>query len=69
VLIAQSFGLSTRPIGLINAYGDDIKELLDIPDNKDVVIGVALGYGDTENPVNQFKTSRDSIDAFGKWID
>jgi nitroreductase len=69
VLIAQSFGLSTCPIGLINAYEDDIKELLDIPDNKDVVIGIALGYSDAENPVNQFKTPRDSIDAFVKWID
>jgi nitroreductase len=69
VLIAQSFGLSTCPIGLINAYEDDIKELLDIPDNKDVVIGIALGYGDEENPVNQFKTPRDTLDQFVKWID
>jgi nitroreductase len=69
ILIAQSFGLSTCPIGLINAYEDDIKELLDIPDNKDVVIGIALGYGDAENPVNQFKTPRDTLNAFVKWID
>ena len=69
VLIAQSFGLSTCPIGLINAYEDDIKELLDIPDNKDVVIGIALGYGDSDSPVNQFKTPRDSLDQFVKWID
>lgn len=69
VLIAQNLGLSTCPIGLINAYEDDIKELLDIPDNKDVVIGIALGYGDMENPINQFKTPRDSLDAFVKWVD
>jgi hypothetical protein len=56
------------PSGLINAHEDDIKELLDIPDNKDIVIGIALGYGDAENPVNQFKTPREH-DAFGKWID
>jgi len=69
VLIAQNMGFSTCPIGLINAYEDDIKELLDIPDNKDVVIGIALGYGDMENPVNQFKTPRDTIDNFVRWID
>lgn len=69
VLIAQNFGLSTCPIGLINAYEDDIKELLDIPDNKDVVIGIALGYGDMENPINQFKTPRDALDNFVRWID
>lgn len=69
VLIAQNFGLSTCPIGLINAYEDDIKEVLDIPDNKDVVIGVALGYGDGGSPVNQFKTPRDNLDAFVRFID
>jgi nitroreductase len=69
VLIAQNLGLSTCPIGLINAYEDDIKELLDIPENKDVVIGIALGYSDMENPVNQFKTPRDGLDAFVKWVD
>jgi nitroreductase len=69
VLIAQNFGLSTCPIGLINAYEDDIKELLDIPDNKDVVIGIALGYADKDNPVNTFKTPRDSLDAFVKFVD
>jgi nitroreductase len=69
VLIAQNFGLFTCPIGLINAYEDDIKELLDIPDNKDVVIGIALGYSDEENPVNHFKTPRDALEAFVKWID
>ncbi len=69
VLIAQNFGLSTCPIGLINAYEDDIKEVLDIPDNKDVVIGVALGYADEDSPVNQFKTPRDTLDHFVRWID
>ncbi len=69
VLIAQSFGLSTCPIGLINAYEDDIRELLDIPDNKDVVIGIALGYANEESPVHQFKTPRDSLDQFVRWID
>ena len=69
VLIAQNCGLSTCPIGLINAYENDIKELLNIPGNKDVVIGLALGYADTDNPVNKFKTPRDSLSAFVKWFD
>jgi nitroreductase len=69
ILIAQSFGFSTCPIGLINAYGDDIKEILNIPENKDVVIGIALGYADADSPINQFRTPRDSVDSFVKWID
>ena len=68
-LTAYSLGLGTCPIGLINAYEDDMKELLNIPDNKDVVIGVALGYPDWDSPLNNFKTPRDSLDNFIKWID
>ncbi len=69
VLIAHNFGLSTCPIGLINAYEDDIKEILNIPDNKDVVIGLALGYRDDSSPINEFTSPRDSVDNFIHWID
>lgn len=68
-LTAYSLGLGTCPIGLINAYEDDIKELLNIPDNKDVVIGVALGCPDWDSPLNKFKTPRDSLDNFIRWIE
>jgi len=67
-LIAYDFGLGTCPIGLISAYEDDIKEILDIPENKDVVIGIAIGYPDWTSPINEFKTPRDSIESFVKWI-
>jgi len=68
-LTAYSFGLGTCPIGLINAYEDDMKELLNIPDNKDVVIGVALGHPDWDSPVNKFKTPRDTLENFTRWIE
>jgi nitroreductase len=69
VLVAQSMGLGTCTIGLINAYEDEIKDVLNIPENKDVVIGVAVGYPDLESPANEFKTPRDSLDSFVKWFD
>lgn len=69
VLIAQSLGLGTCTIGLINAYEDEIKEVLNISENKDVVIGIALGYPDLDSPANEFKTPRDSLDSFARWFD
>jgi len=54
VLAAQASGLATCPIGLITDYAEEIKELLNIPENKKVVIGVALGYADRENPMSRF---------------
>lgn len=68
-LIAYDYGLGTCPIGLISAYEEDIKEMLNMPDNKDVVIGIAIGYPDWTSPINEFKTLRDNLESFVKWIE
>ena len=69
ILTAHEFGLATCPIGLITAYDDEIKDLLNIPENKKVVIGVALGYPDSDIPINRFKSPRDNLEKFIRWID
>ena len=69
VLAAHEFGLATCPIGLITAYEDEIKDLLNIPENKNVVIGVALGYPDGNTPINRFKSQRDDLEKFVRWIE
>jgi nitroreductase len=69
VLTAHELGLGTCPIGLILAYEDEIKELLNIPENKNVVIGVALGYPDWDIAINRFKSPRDDLEKFVRWID
>jgi nitroreductase len=69
VLTAHEFGLGTCPIGLITAYEDEIKDLLNIPDNKNVVIGLALGYPDSAIPINRFKSQRDHLEKFVRWIE
>jgi len=69
ILTAHDFGLSTCPIGLITAYEDEIKDLLNIPENKNVVIGLALGYPDRDIPINRFKSPRESLEKFVRWIE
>ena len=69
ILTSHEFGLGTCPIGLITAYEDEIKELLNIPENKIVVIGIALGYPDLKNPINRFKSPREDIGNFIRWIE
>ena len=69
VLTAYEFGLGTCPIGLITAYEDEIKDLLNIPENKNVVIGVALGYPNSDIPINRFKSPRDELSKFIRWIE
>lgn len=69
ILTAHEFGLGTCPIGLIVAYEDEIKDLLNIPENKMVVIGIALGYPDLKSPINRFKSPREDIGNFIRWIE
>jgi nitroreductase len=67
VLAAHAIGLGTCPIGLITAFDEDIKELLSIPEEKHVVIGVAVGYRDPQAPVNQTKSERVALAEVAKW--
>jgi nitroreductase len=69
VLAAHEVGVATCPIGLITAYGDEMKEVLNIPENKKVIIGIALGYPDSKSPINRFKSFRDNPDKFIRWIE
>ena len=48
LLAAQAKGLATCPIGLVTAYGDEIADALDIPDSKEILLGIALGYADIQ---------------------
>jgi nitroreductase len=67
VLAAHGLGLGTCPIGLITAFDDDIKEELSIPEEKQVVIGMAVGYGDPNAPINQPRSERVPLEDVVKW--
>ena len=69
LLAAHDRGLATCPIGLITAYADEVKDSLNIPENKNVVIGIALGYPDMNSPINRFKSRRENVENFTRWID
>ena len=69
VLAAHAMGLGTCPIGLITAFSDDIKELLNIPDKKEVVIGIAVGYRDHEAKINHSRSGRAPLEEVVKWRD
>ncbi len=69
LLAAQALGLGTCPIGLICAYADEIADVLEIPDEKTVVLGIALGYPDAASPANQFKTGRTDLSEIVTWYE
>ncbi len=69
LIAAHDASLWTCPVGLITAYDDEVKDALNIPDNKDVVIGVAVGHPDFASPVNRFASPREDLGKIVRWID
>ncbi len=67
VLAAHAMGLATCPIGLITAFDEDIREQLNLSDEKEVVIGIAVGYKDPSSGVNKVRTERAPLEEFVKW--
>ena len=67
VLAAHGLGLSTCPIGLITAFDADIKEELSLPEDKEVVIGIAVGYGDATASINGARSKRAPLQDVVKW--
>ncbi len=67
LLAAQDLGLSTCPVGLVAAYGDEIKDQLNIPEEKEVVLGIAVGYPERESPLCSFSTPREPLESFVRW--
>jgi nitroreductase len=67
VLAAHGLGLGTCPVGLITEFEDDIKESLNIPEQKKIIIGIAVGYRDSEATLNRSRSLRSPLNEFVKW--
>jgi len=69
LLAAQAKGLSTCPIGLIVAYADEIADVLTLSPEKEILLGIAMGYADETAPANDFKTGREELSEILRWYE
>ena len=69
LLAAHALGLGTCPIGLIVPFADIISDLLDIPEEREILLAIAMGYPDTESPVNGVKTDREDLSEILTWYE
>lgn len=68
VLLATAMGLGTCIEGAVVFYPDIVREVLAIPNSKKLVAAVAIGYPDWDENINRFKSERDGLDKFYKFI-
>jgi len=69
MLAAHASGLGTVPQAFATDYAQDIKKFLDIPETKNLILGISIGYPDKKAAEKALRTDRDSIDNIVKWID
>ena len=67
MLAARGFGLETCPQAALAEYPDVIRKILNIPDSKKLICGMALGYADYDDPSYQYRTERESVENFTQW--
>ena len=66
-LAALNYGLGTTMLAAGVSYPDEIRRLLNIPESKQLVIALAIGYPDPEAEINKFRSSRVSLDTVVTW--
>lgn len=67
-LAAHDKGLGTCLLAAAARYPAEIRKIAAIPENKKIVVGIALGYPDPSSPINNFDRSRAKLDEIVFWI-
>lgn len=67
MLAAWHFGVGTCAEAAAVQYPEVLRSLLRIPESKRIVLGVALGYPDTSDPVMKYRSVREPLEALVAW--
>ena len=68
-LVAHDKGLGTCLLAAAARYSTEIRKIAAIPDDKKIVVGIALGYPDPSFPLNNFERDRAKLDEFVHWME
>jgi nitroreductase len=68
-LVAHDKGLGTCLLAAAARFPAEIRKIAAIPDDKKIVVGIALGYPDPSFPLNNFERNRAKLDEFVHWME
>ncbi|HIG29748.1 MAG TPA: nitroreductase [Verrucomicrobiales bacterium] len=69
MLAARGCGVETCPQAALAEFPDIVRNELKIDSSRHLICGIAVGYADFTDPVNQYRTERESVDQFTEWFD
>jgi nitroreductase len=67
MLLATSYGLGTIAQAQAVVYCDVVRKILELPESKLIALGIAIGYPDRDNEVNQNRTAREPVYSITTW--
>jgi nitroreductase len=67
MLLATNYGLGTIPQAQAAVYPDIIRKVVKLPESKLIALGIAIGYPDWDDPINQGRTAREPLDKIVTW--
>lgn len=69
MLLAQQHGLGTCPQASLAEYPDIVRDTLQMDAGLQLLCGMALGYPDRADPVNNYRVERIPVNEFTLWHD
>ena len=69
MIAAKARGLDTCPQAAWNHFHSIVLDILNAPDDEELVCTIALGYADKEHIVNTFITPRVAVEDFAVFLD
>ncbi|MGP8152521.1 MAG: nitroreductase family protein [Smithella sp.] len=68
-LAAYDKGLGTCLLAAVARYSAEIRKIAAMPEDKKIVVGIALGYPDPSFPLNNFERDRAKLTEFVHWME
>ncbi|MCY4149761.1 MAG: nitroreductase [Gammaproteobacteria bacterium] len=69
MLAAMDHGLDTCPQASLGEYPELVREHVGFSDDYTVICGLAVGYEDNSDPVNHYRTVREEVSNFTRYME
>lgn len=69
MLVATEQGLATCPQAVLAEYPDIVKQHLGYEEDWVLICGMSLGYEDTTDIINSYRTPREPVESFTRFFD
>jgi len=68
-LVARGKGVGTCIMAAAVGYPDVLRKIAPIPENRRIIVSIAMGYPENADPINNFERPRAALSEFVRWVE